>query len=112
MKKLLLVLATALLAIPACADWSVTVTWTRSPGPNLASEQVFYGADQKCSVLSTAPTTCQFNTPTLGGSVVVRSINAQGAYSETAPILVSDVPAPASGVLKALTLPLLRPRSA
>ena len=99
MKKLLLVLAIVLLATPALADWSVTVTWTRSPGPNLASEHVFYGADSKCSVNATAPTTCQFNTPTLGGSVVVRSINAQGAYSETAPILVSDVPAPASGVM-------------
>ena len=99
MKKLLLVLAIVLLAIPACADWSVTVTWTRSPGPNLASEQVFYGADSKCSVNATAPTTCQFSTPTLGGNVVIRSINAQGAYSETAPIVVAEVPAPASGVM-------------
>lgn len=103
MKKLFIALAIVLMAAPAFADWSVTVTWTRSVGPNLASEKVFYGVDEKCSVLSTAQTTCQFNTPTLGGSVVVRSINAQGAYSETAPILVSDVPAPASGVMVNVT---------
>lgn len=103
MKKLLLVLAIVLLATPALADWSVTVTWTRSAGPNLASEKVFYGAAEKCSIDAAATTTCQFNTPTLGGSVVVRSINAQGAYSETAPILVSDVPAPASGVMVNVT---------
>src|SRR5574343_552668 len=99
MKKLLIALSIILLAVPAMADWSVTVTWTRSVGPNLASEEVFYGAAEKCSIDAAAPTTCQFSTPALGGSVVVRSTNAQGAYSETAPILVSDVPAPASGVM-------------
>ena len=102
MKKLI-VLAILLLAVPALADWSITVTWTRSVGPNLASEQVFYGGESKCTVTPPAATSCNFVSPTLGGSVVVRSTNAQGAYSETAPILVSDVPAPASGVMVNVT---------
>lgn len=98
MKKLFIILFVLLIDIQAYADWSVTVTWTRSVGPNLASEQVFYNSESKCTVAPTAPTTCNFVSPTLGGSVVIRSTNAQGAYSETAPILVADVPAPAAGV--------------
>jgi hypothetical protein len=98
MRKLLIVIAVLLFAVPSFADWSVTVTWTRSTGPNLASEKVLYSGVEKCSVLPAAPTTCNFVTPTLGGSVVVRSLNTQGAFSDTAPIILADQPAPASGV--------------
>lgn len=98
MKRIFLIILLLSLALPACADWSITVTWTRSTGPNLASEQVFYNSESKCTVAPTAPTTCNFVSPTLGGSVVIRSTNVQGAYSETAPIVVADTPAPASGV--------------
>jgi hypothetical protein len=98
MKKLFLILAILVFAVPALADWSVTVTWTRSVGPNLASEQVFYSGVEKCSVSPAAPTTCNFVVPALGGSVIVRSTNSQGAFSETAPVVVADQPAPASGV--------------
>ena len=37
MKRLIIILAILMFAVPAMADWSVTVTWTRSVGPNLAS---------------------------------------------------------------------------
>ena len=98
MKRLIIILAILMFAVPALADWSVTVTWTRSTGPNLASEKVLYSGVEKCSVAPAAPTTCNFVTPTLGGSVVVRSLNTQGAFSDTAPIVVSEQPVPASGV--------------
>jgi hypothetical protein len=103
MKKSVLILAVVMLAAPAFADWSVTVTWTRSAGPNLASEKVLYSGVEKCSVAPAGATTCSFITPTLGGSVVVRSINSQGAFSETTPIVVAEQPAPASGVMVNVT---------
>lgn len=98
MKKLAIVLILLFVSAPAFADWSVTVTWTRSAGPNLASEHVLYSGVEKCSIGPTDPTSCNFVTPTLGGSVVVRSVNTQGTFSETAPIVVSDQPVPATGV--------------
>ena len=104
MKKLFLILALiCFAATPALADWSMTVTWTRSVGPNLATETVLYSGAEKCSITATAPTSCQFTVPTLGGSVVVRSVNAQGAFSDTAPITVAEQPAPASGVMVNVT---------
>jgi len=98
MKKLIIILAILIFAAPAFADWSVTVTWTRSTGPNLASESVLYSGVEKCSIGAMAPTTCNFVTPTLGGSVVVRSVNTQGAFSETVPVVVAEQPVPATGV--------------
>ena len=98
MKRLFIILVILMFAAPAMADWSVTVTWTRSVGPNLASESVRYSDVEKCSVAPAAPTTCNFVTPTLGGSVVVRSQNIQGAFSDTPPLIVSEQPVPATGV--------------
>jgi len=92
------ILAVLLGAAPAMADWSVTVTWTRSAGPDLASEKVLYSGAEKCSIGPAAPTTCNFVTPTLGGPVVVRSTNSQGAFSDTVPIIVAEQPVPATGV--------------
>jgi hypothetical protein len=104
MKKLFLVFAmVCLIVTPALADWSITVTWTRSAGPDLASEKVLYSGAEKCSITATALTSCQFTVPALGGSVVVRSINSQGAFSDTAPVVVADQPAPASGVMVNVT---------
>ena len=88
----------------AQANWSVTVTWTRSVGPNLASEECRLDGVVKGTVLPAQPTSCQFNVITLSGQqVVVRAINAQGAYSETTPIVLSAIPAPASGVMVNIT---------
>jgi hypothetical protein len=105
MKKVLLtVLFVFCFTATAMADWSVTVNWTRSIGPNLASEVVFLDAAEKCTVSATDPTSCQFTVPDLiGQQIVIRSINTQGAYSETAPVVLSAAPAPASGVLVNIT---------
>ena len=107
MKRLILVLAIVtipMFPIVAMCDWSVTVTWTRSVGPNLASEQVYLDTASKCTVLPAAPTSCQFNVASLTGQAVrVRSVNAQGAYSETAPVVLSAAPAPATGVMVNIT---------
>jgi hypothetical protein len=90
----------ALMPVVARADWSVTVTWTRSTGPNLASEAVLLDAATKCTITATAPTTCQFNVTSLTGQAVkVRSFNSQGAFAETAPVVLSTAPAPATGVM-------------
>ena len=89
---------------PAFADWSIAVTWTRSIGPGLASEAVLLDAATKCTVLPAAPTTCQFNVTTLTGQAVkIRSTNTQGAFAETAPVLLSAAPAPATGVMVNVT---------
>jgi hypothetical protein len=98
MKRLFIVLAILLIAAPAMADWSVTVTWTRSVGPNLDFEKVLYSGVDKCTVQETAPTTCNFVTSTLGGSVVIRSTNSQGGFGDTAPVVVAAQPVPATGV--------------
>ena len=98
MKKLLILLAILLIAAPALADWSVTVTWTPSVGPDLASETVLYGGAEKCNVAAGSPASCNFVVPALGAAVVVRSANGQGAYAETASVIITAQPAPASGV--------------
>ena len=100
---LTLLLVLALVSV-AAADWSVTTTWTRSVGPNLASEELRLDGAVKCTHNATAPTTCQFNVPAISGQqVVVRSINAQGSHSDTTPIALMAVPAPATGVLVNIT---------
>jgi hypothetical protein len=99
MKKILLaVLAVLVFAAPAFADWSVTVTWTRSVGPNLDFERVLWNGDQKCDVAATETTSCNFILPELGGEVVIRSYNTQGAYSQAGPITIDGVPVPATNV--------------
>lgn len=101
MKKALMILAALLLfaAVPAWADWSVTVTWTRSVGPSLDYETVMWNGAQKCTVQETEPTTCNFVLPTLGGDVVIRSYNTQGAYSQAGPFGIAEPPVPATGVI-------------
>jgi hypothetical protein len=105
MKKLLLgCLIVLLMSSAALADWSITTTWTRSVGPGLDHEAVFLDTTQKCSVISTGTTSCQFNVPTLSNQLVfVRSFNAQGAYSDTAPITLNAAPAAASNVMVNIT---------
>lgn len=99
----ILLLCSLLLATPALADWSVTVTWTRSAGPNLDYEEVVYNDNTQCTVQETDPTTCVFVLPALGGNVLVRSWNDQGAYVDTVPVTISEVPAPASGIIVNVT---------
>jgi hypothetical protein len=96
------VFAMALMLIPgvARADWSVTLTWTRSAGPNLASESVLLDDVSKCVIAPAAPTLCQFNVPNLSGQVVkVRSFNDQGAYADTTPVTINPAPAPPGNLL-------------
>jgi len=91
-------------APPAYADWSVTVTWTRSVGPNLDYEQTLLDGTAKCTVQETAPTTCNFVVPALTNQQIkIRSVNSQGAYSETTPLILGDVPVPATGVMATIT---------
>ena len=60
MKKLILVLAMVLMASMAWADYSVTVTWTHSVGPNLKNEKIFLDTVEQCDVLAASPATCNF----------------------------------------------------
>lgn len=108
MKKILLIglclLAMAFISSSAfAASWSVTVTWGRSVGPNLANEQVFYSGTSECTVLPTAPTTCNFVIPSLSGEVWVRSFNAQGSFADTTHVQIQPEPAAATGVSVTVT---------
>ncbi len=97
MKKLILFLL--LLTSPAFADWSITTSWTRSSGPDLASEQVLSSGVSKCTVIPPATTTCTWVEPTLNKTIVIRSFNSQGAYNDTVAVQVNNAPAPATGIL-------------
>lgn len=102
----LLVLATAAIATEtSAAPWSITVTWTKSVSPTLDSEAVLYDGAQQCSVTPPAATTCTFTAAVLGKSVVVRSKNKQGAFADTAPILVDVEPAAAAGIVVIVRAP-------
>jgi len=105
MKKLFSIVALLIVFVagPVWADWSVTVTWTHSVGPNLAYEQVLYNGAEKCTVQAADPATCNFVIPELGGDVVLKAFNTQGAFSETAPIPISEAPAPPTGVIVNVT---------
>ncbi len=99
-KRTFFIVAVMLLFCPglALADWSVTVTWTPSIGPDLASESVLYDDAEQCSITAGDPATCNFVLAELGGSVVVRSYNTQGVFVDTDPVAVNNQPAPATGV--------------
>jgi hypothetical protein len=88
-----------LFASIACADWSITVTWTPSAGPNLASEKVLLDGAEKCSVAVGNPATCSFTVTDLANQEVsIVSYNDQNTAS--APYVVGSLltaPAPASG---------------
>jgi hypothetical protein len=103
MKYILAILLVLIPALAFGAGWSVTVTWTRSVGPNLANEQVFYNNASKCTVLPAAPSTCNFVIPDLSGSLFVRSINVQGAYMDTTAMSIMPAPAAATGVIVTIT---------
>jgi len=99
MKKLFIALLMVLIAVPALADWSVTVTWTHSVGPNLQNEKVFLDGAEQCDVLGTDPATCNFTVTDLTGQVIsIVSYNTQSTPSDPynmGTLLV--VPAPPSG---------------
>lgn len=103
LKKFLLLICLLAPSFAFAATWNITATWTKSVGPGLTSEKVMYGGVEKCTVTPPAATTCSWTTTTLGQAVVIRSLNAQGAFSESAAITVSDVPVPATGVLLNVT---------
>ena len=101
MRRLILALA-LLLPLSASADWSITATWTRSTGATLDHEQVYYdGAPRtECLIPAGAPTTCQFvlTDAQMGKALFVRSSNSMGAYNDTVPVTVIDVPPASTGV--------------
>lgn len=92
----------------AFADWSVGVSWTRSPGPNLDYEECMLDGVSQCLVQETDPTTCAFQVTDLTGQeVTIRSYNDQGAYAETSPIALQAIPSAATGV--AVTVTFIQP---
>lgn len=107
-KRLLLVLLMVLMAVPALADWSVTVTWTHSVGPNLQNEKVYLDGAEQCTVLGTDPATCNFTVTDLSGQgVSVIAYNSQGTASasyEMGTLLAVPV-APTSGLISITQIP-------
>lgn len=81
----------------ACADWSVTATWTRSSGPNLDYEECQLDEAVQCTVQETEAPTCTFVvTDLIGQEVKIRSYNAQGAFVDYGIGALLAVPAPAA----------------
>ena len=98
MKKLLFgMIAFFLMCGMVYADWSVTATWTRSPGPNLDYEECQLDGAVKGTVQETEATTCTFVVNDLTGQEVkVRSYNIQGGFVDYVIGTLLAVPAPAS----------------
>ena len=99
-RKIALLLGIVLLVVPAAclADWSVTVTWTRSTGPNLDYEECQLDDVTQCTVQETDPTSCNFIVTDLTGQEVkIVSYNTQGAFAEYVVGTLLAVPAPAAG---------------
>ena len=81
----------------ACADWSVTATWTRSVGPNLDYEECQLDSAVQCTVQEIEATTCTFVVTDLTGQeVLIRSYNTQGAFVDYVIGTLLAVPAPAA----------------
>lgn len=103
MKKTLILFTVCLfyfvVVAPALADWSVTVTWTHSVGPNLQNEKVFLDGVEQCNVLGTNPATCNFIvTDLMGQAVSIVSYNTQSTPSDSYDVgTLLVVPAPPSG---------------
>jgi len=99
MKKLFLaVVAFFFMCGMACADWSVTATWTRSAGPNLDYEECQLDGAVQCTVQETEPTTCTFVVEDLTGQEVsIRSYNTQGAFVDYVIGTLLAIPVPAAG---------------
>ena len=106
MKKLLLAIFLVLFtATIASADWSVTVTWTRSPDTNLDYEEVLLDDVNQCTVQELESTTCNFVIPFLNGEEVkVRSTNSQGAFTDYVVGNLLSVPDPATGGIITITI--------
>jgi hypothetical protein len=81
----------------AFADWAVTVTWTHSIGPNLATEDcVMDGVVMKTVAAIDAPT-CTFNVTELKNQKIeIISKNIQGAQNGFTVGTLFTAPAPAS----------------
>lgn len=106
MKKLFMLFALMLFVFPTTglADWSVTVSWQRSTGPNLDREEIYLADVLQCTIQETEPTTCNFVVLTLQNQEIrVRSYNTQGAYADYTVGNLFEVPSPAGGGVITIT---------
>lgn len=98
MKKILFFILTFFVTTSAYADWSVTVTWTKSVGPNLDKEIVRMDGASKCVVKAGQATKCIFNVTELKGQKIeVISSNIQGAENGFVVGTLFEAPKPATG---------------
>ena len=108
MKKLFLIMAMVLVASVAWADYSVTVTWTHSVGPNLKNEKIFLDTVEQCDVLAASPATCNFVVTDLSGQEIsAQAFNTQDIGSELyvmGTILAIPAP-PTSGMFTITVIP-------
>jgi hypothetical protein len=100
-KKIIIVILSLLIFCgnAFAAGWSITVTWTPSPGPNLSNEKVLLDGAEKCDVAVGNLATCSFTVTDLTNQEVsIVSYNDQNTAS--APYVVGSLliaPAPATG---------------
>jgi hypothetical protein len=102
MKKVFLALMILAMAVPAFADWQVTVSgWTMSPGPDLAYEQVrmdgvaVTGCD---NILPGDSKSCVFNiTSKTDQAITIRSFDSAANFADHTIGTIGSGPNPASG---------------
>jgi hypothetical protein len=101
MKRLLLALSILVfLAVPAMADWQVTVSgWIMSTGPDLAHEDVLMDGVAQCSdILPADNKACVFNIVTkTNQAIVIRSYDGLANFADFALGNIGSGPNPASG---------------
>ena len=106
MKKLFLALAIlAMAAGMAYADYSVTVTYDHSTGPNLQNEKIYLDGVEQCDILAASPATCTFIVTDLAGQEVsgqAFNIQSTGSVVYVFGNLLS-IPAPPSGGIFTIT---------
>lgn len=82
----------------AFADWLVSASWTKSPGPYLIEEELLLDGEAMCSITDGADTKCEFILEQLKNQkILIRSYNVQGAYTDFDGGSIFDPPGSASG---------------
>jgi hypothetical protein len=103
MKKIaivVMVLMVSFFAVPALADWEVTVSgWTMSVGPDLAHEQVLsLGADMCGNILPVDGKTCVFTVANKSNQEIrIRSFDSSGNYADNIVGNIGGGPNPSAG---------------
>lgn len=108
MKRMFLaILAIIIFSGLAHADYSITMTWTHSVGPNLKNEKAFIDGVEisECNVLAADSATCTFVVTDLSGQeITMQAFNTQDVGSDIYVVgNLLEIPAPPTGGMFTIT---------